>query len=433
MTKLRNLKTFVTLPIVTLKHGVITTPGYHAETECYAQFDAELMEGFELDPSRAELVAALRQLWRPFEEFRFSSPTDRGALLAAIIGAVARAGMALAPGVGVDAPCPSSGKTLLAQAVGTIGLGKRAPVTAFSGDDDEELKKVLIANSLAGVDFLLLDNVVGLYGSSVMASLMTSGALADRVLGASRRFEGEVRPTILITSNNCTLSRDLTSRFIRVRLDTGVEQPQALSFDFCPIERALSERTEIVRAICVVYQGFFAAGAPRIGRGDVRFPEWSRLVRQCVLWCGASSLTQEGRQRLNEGEEELRPEDGLPSLAEEAGIGLVGDPAWQILEAAGRTDPESEGLGMLLSGLREIFGGERFYVKEVVAVVEGLCDEAAEWVKDGLELLLPARAPLTVKSVASIFRYRVDRIGEGLVMRRYAGAHKTSVYSIQTA
>lgn len=432
MAALRELKSFCTLPLV-LPNEVVTVPGYHAETQTYASFDPEVMESFSLNPSRAELIAALKQIWRPFEGYKFSSPADRGALLAAIMGIFSRAGMELAPGVLIDAPCPGSGKTILGQAIGALILGRRAPVTPFASVDDVELKKILVANAIQGYEFLLLDNVVGVYDSAVMASILTTGALRDRVLCSSTMFDGFVRLNVFLTSNNASLSRDLTSRFIRVRIDSGVEQPQGLSFKFCPIERALTERMAIVRAVCTVFQGFFAAGSPHLGKGDARFPEWSRLVRQCVLWCDRSTLTEEGRQRLNEGEEPLLPEHGLPSLAEEAGLDCLGDPAWHILECAGKTDSESEGLALLLDGLRSIFGGECFYAREVMKIVESAGTFGSNDIKEALEILLPARGHLNAHTVGSVLRYRVDRIADGLVLRKRTGEKKTTLYSVQRA
>ena len=429
---MKNLNSLVTLPFFT-SSGVITRPGYDEATETYADFDAELMDGFPLAPSRAELVAALRQIWRPFCAFKFATAHDRGAMLAAVIGVLARPGLALAPGVLFDAPCPGSGKTLCAQAVGAIGLGRRVPVTPFSGVDDAELKKVMVGNLLDGYDFLLLDNVDGYYDSAVMASVLTSGALRDRVLGSNLMFDGAVRMNICMTSNNASLSRDLTSRFIRVRIDTGEERPQSLEFAFDPVERALVERLAIARAVCVVVQGFFATGSPRIGKGDARFPDWSRLVRQCVLWCGQDTLTDEGRHRLNG--DGLIAGDGLPSLAEEAGIGELGDPAWQILEEAGRADPESRDLGLLLHGLRGVFGesdGGYFMARDVLAAVDGMSGADVEMVKEGVEGLRPknSRGPLNAKGMSNILGYRVDRICDGLVLRKLEGSKKTLSYRV---
>lgn len=430
---MKNLNSLVTLPFVTSSEVVIR-PGYHQATETYADFDPELMDDFPLAPERGELVAALRLIWRPFCAFKFATPHDRGAMLAAVIGSLARPGLALAPGVLLDAPCPGSGKTLCAQAIGALVLGQRAPVTPFSGIDDAELKKVMVSNLLDGYEWLLLDNVVGLYDSAVMAAVLTSGTLRDRVLGSNLMFDGNVRLNIFITSNNASLSRDLTSRFIRVRIDSGVERPQALEFDFDPVERALSERLAIARAVCVVVQGFFTAGAPRIGKGDARFPEWSRLVRQCVLWCGQDNLTEAGRQKIDSGEGELTEADGLPSLAEEADIGCLGDPGHQIIEEAGRSDPESQALGLLLTGLRDTFGGACFFAREVLTLIQcGNHSGPAALVREAAELLCPVRVPLNARSVANLLRYRLDRHCDGLVLRMVDGGKNTKVYSVQNA
>ncbi|MEF8760387.1 MAG: hypothetical protein V5B36_11805 [Candidatus Accumulibacter sp. UW25] len=432
MPKLRELRSFSTLPLV-LPNEVVTTPGYHAETQSYHDFEPELMEGFPLNPSRAELVAALKQIWRPFEKFKFSSMADRGALLAAVLGTVTRSGMVISPGILVDAPCPSSGKTLLSQAVGAILLGKRAPVLAYSGCDDVEINKIMIANCIAGVDWLLLDNVVGTLDSPTMASALTSGTITGRILGVSGMFVGDVRMNIFVTSNNASLSRELTSRFSRIRIDTGMEKPQSLEFKFCPVERALAERMTIARSLCTVFQGFFAAGSPKTGKGDARFPEWSRLVRQCVLWCGQSTLTHEGHNWLNGDEgEPLLPEHGMPSLSEEAGIGSLGDPAHFILECAGTDDPESEALSLLLGGLHTVFGTKSFTARELLTVAEGRCTDGADDVMDALEMLVPARGPLTARTVGAILRNRVDRLCDGRLLRSHAGDNHVKNYTVWT-
>ncbi len=401
------LKSLVTAPFCTASE-VVTRPGYHAATCTYAAYDPDLMDTFPLQPDRGALVAALRQIWRPWIAFKFATPEDRGAMLAAIIGALARPGLSDAPGVLMDAPCPGSGKTICAAAVGALVLGRRAPVTPFSGVDDTELKKQMIANALDGFDWLLLDNVVGVYDSAVMAAVLTGGALRDRVLGSSLMFDGEIRLNVFLTSNNAALSRDLHRRFIRVRLDTGVECPQALEFDFNPVDRALVERLAIARAVCVAVQGFFAGGSPRIGRGDAGFATWSRLVRDCVLWC-----QREG-------------------LSEEAGIGDLGDPAHQIIVEAGRSDPSSQALSLLLHGLQECYGHDWFYAREIMGILA--CSSAADggdYIKEALETLCPARSQLTARTVGNLLKFRVDTHCDGLVLRMTDGVHKTNRYCVE--
>jgi hypothetical protein len=265
----------------------------------------------------------------------------------------------------------------------------------------------MVANALDGFDFLLLDNVVGLYDSAVMAAVLTGGALRERVLGSSLMFDGELRLNIFLTSNNASLSRDLHRRFIRVRLDTGVERPQALEFGFNPVDRALVERLAIARAVCVVMQGFFAANSPRIGGGDAGFAKWSRLVRDCVLWC-----QREG-------------------LSEEADIGVLGDPAHQIIVEAGRSDPSSQALGLLLHGLHECIGDRWFYSRDVMTLLDSPPENGGAYIKEALETLCPARAQLNARTVGSLLKFRIDTHSDGFVLRMTEGEHKTNAYSVQ--
>jgi hypothetical protein len=404
---MRELKTLITTPFVTAT-GVVHRPGYHVDTCTFADFPPEAMDGFDLNPTLVDLVEAMRQIWRPFTGYRFASDADRGALLAAVLGIFARPGMELMPGVLVDAPCPASGKTILGQALGALALGVRGPVTPFSGAGDEELKKQVIANALNGCNWLLLDNVVGIFDSAVLAAVLTSGSLRDRVLGASIMFEGEVRNHIILTSNNASLSRDLTSRFIRIRVDSGVERPQGLAFEFCPIERALDERMAIARSVCTLVSGFFAAKPARLGKGDARFPAWSKLVRECVLWSQATGLSID------------------------AGIGVLGDPAWQITEVAGVGDPESQALGQLLNGLHESFPSEWFGARDVLDLM-GKYGDSSKDVREGVEALHPVRRQIDSRGVATVLKYRVDRLCDGLVLRTRMGAKKTMSYRVETA
>ena len=407
---MKTLRAVVKLPFCLPGGELLKVPGYNVKTETYAEFDGELFEDLEGCPSRAELVAALRQIWRPWAAYKFATDHDRAAMLAAVIGGVCRPGLDLAPGIVFDAPTAGSGKSLAARALGSLILGRRCPVTVgVNLADDDETRKLLVADAIAGVDVVLMDNLHGHLASPALEGLITAGVLRGRVLGSSQNFEGEARGTVLLTSNNASLNRDLARRFLRVRIDHGVERPQGLEFAFDPVERALTERLAIARGVLVVVQGFFAAGSPIVGRGDAGFCQWNRLVRQCVLWVGREGID------------------------EEAGVGDMGDPAHSIMEEAGRNDPDSEALAMLLDGLHEKFEDGIFLAREVSAWLgSGFVDEASLMVREALELLMPGRsANVSSASVANVLKFRVDRPSGGLVLRRGQGARNTAVYSVQ--
>ena len=404
----KNLRSLVHQPVVVVGRGVLRCPGYSAENEIYADFNADEFDLREVS-TREQIVQDVRQLWRPWSAYQFATEHDRAAMLAAIIGAICRPSLGIAPGLCFDAPTPSSGKTIAATAIGSLILGRHCPVViGAKTNDDDEMRKLVASAVLSGTDVLILDNLRGHVCSAVLEGLITSGGLYGRILGQTQPFEGEVRGTIMLTSNNASLSTDMATRFLQIRIDTRTERPQSQHFEFHPLVRVLCERLAIINAVLNVVQAYFDAGSPVIGKGCSRFPEWDRLVRQCVLW-----LKREG-------------------FAKEAGIDQIGDPAHAIMEDAGNADPESEGLALLLEGLQSKYGAEWFSARSAVSWIENCRDDNALMVREAVETLMPSIGcgRISVSTFASILRYRVDRPSEGLVLRKFKAGKKTNGYMV---
>lgn len=394
-----NLASVAGLPFVTTSGEVVSRPGYHQGTGVYLALQPADEPDIPASPNRGQLVTALRQVWRPWASFKFASPEDRGAMLATIMGAICRPALPTAPGTMFDAPVQGSGKTLAAEAVAALVRGVRGVAPWAAGQGAEaEMSKRLVALCLEGSQVLVLDNIKGHFDSNVLAAFMTSGRLeGERILGGNTTFSGEARVVVLATSNNANLSRDLARRFLRVRIDTGTETPQALSYGFDPVERALDERLEIGRAACTILAGFNMAGAAMAGRGEAGFPAWSRMIRGCVLWLQAEGLT------------------------EAAGIGPVGDPAASILEDAGADDPDQVALGLLLAGLHDLFPRGELFTSSDLLTLWKRGDGAAggeALVVEGLgEMLSPGKRDHTAVTIGRALSNRRDRITGGLVLR----------------
>ena len=406
----KNLRSVVHLPMV-LPNGAITRfPGYYAEAETYCEFNPDDFAIPET-PTHDQIVDALRQLWRPWRAYRFASSHDKAAMLGAIIGAVCRPSLSLAPGLCFDAPTPSSGKTIAATAIGSLIMGRHCPVIVGARtNDDDEMRKLIASAVIGGTDVLVLDNLRGHVSSSVIEALITSGGLYGRVLGQTMTFEGEIRGTVMITSNNASLSTDMATRFLQIRIDTGQERPQSIQYDFHPIVRVLCERLAIANAVLIAIQAFSNSGSPVIGKGCSRFPEWDRLVRQCVLW-----LAREG-------------------FADEAGIDDVGDPGNSIMVDAGNADPESEGLALLLDGLHQQYGDDWFFARDAVLWLENNFNENAMVVREALEMLMPPGRSdhVSAGSFANILKYRIDRPCGGKVLKMFDAGKKTRGYLVRS-
>lgn len=201
---------------------------------------------------------------------------------------------------------------------------------------------------------------------------------------------------VCASSNNASCSKDLSRRFVRVRIDPGVEKPNGLSYRFDPVDLALSERMNIARSVCVAIRAHHAAGAPRNGTGDTGFGQWNRLVRQVCLWLGESGI------------------------AEEAGIGTLGDAAHSIVEQAGVDDTDTTALHMLLLGARLVLD-DSFTARDLLhayMAAEHVTDPDDDRVllRDGLATMLAGKRDVTSVAVGRALMYRRGRITRGMVL-----------------
>jgi hypothetical protein len=400
--KLKQLKSIANLPFATPAGDLVTNAGYDVKTCIFGEFASDEVTAIPAAPRKEDLIKALQAMWEPWAGYRFASGTDRAAMLSAIFTAVCRPALNIAPAYFFDAPVQASGKTKCAAALAALTRGKRGGISPYvegAGVEAETVKK-LVAMLLGGEAFWLIDNVVGTWKSPVIASLITEGTLSERILGGNSWYRGEARLMVCATGNNASLDRDLGRRFIRVRIDAGVETPQARNFAFDPVDKALSMRMEIASAVLMVIQGFWVAQPASSGRGDAGFSEWNRVVRQCILWLASSGI------------------------AGAAGLGALGDPAHSIIEEAGADDPETSAHQMFLTGVFDVFPGVTFQSKDVLRLWETgeHCDvdDAAGMVREGLGALLrqPSHVKPTTISIGKVLKNRRDRLVNGMCFRQ---------------
>lgn len=397
---IKELNAHVSLPYATPDFRIVQVPGYDEQTRVFADFAPDAMEPVPESPSRGDVVEALRTLWLPWSLYKFASAHDRAAMLSAIFTAVCRCSLDMAPGYMADAPMPGAGKSVSMAALGALMRGTRTPVTPWvtGGGSESELAKKLVSLLVAGVDYVAFDNVTGTMDSSVLSALLTDGALSERLLGGNVWYSGTARMFVCASSNNASLSRDLSRRLVRIRLNPGVERPNSLSFPFSPAELALSERMRIARAVLIVIRAFHRAGAPQGGAGSAGYGQWNRLIRQSAIYVGQSEL------------------------AAEAGIGTLGDPAHSIVEQAGVDDPSTTAHRLLLCGARLVLDAI-FTARDLLRVYTAAehvtdPDDDRGLVRDGLGSILGGRREVSAVSVGRALAFLRDRIVGGLVLRQ---------------
>jgi hypothetical protein len=124
----------------------------------------------------------------------------------------------------IEAPSPGTGKTLLAEVLAYPSRGTLLEAMS-EGRNDEEMRKRITAKLIKSPTHVFIDNVRHQIAYSSLASAITAGMWEDRILGASRTVRVPVTSTWVITGNNPSLSSEMARRCVRIRLDTGREQP----------------------------------------------------------------------------------------------------------------------------------------------------------------------------------------------------------------
>jgi hypothetical protein len=402
------LQSVTNLPYATPNRRLVTQPGFDAETGIYnVMVNGET--GMSDSPTRETCIDALRTIWAPWSDYRWASDTDRGGMLAAIFTAVLRPAMATAPGVFFDAPVQASGKTKAALALGALMTGAYVGVYTFADGRnlEEEFQKSIIAMLRSERRFWLIDNVTGRFESAVLAGLITSGRVQGRILGMSKEGDFSGRVLLCATGNNATLGSDLNRRFLRCRIDTGVERPSDISHSFEPAQVAKDNRVKIAFAVLELLRAYWQV-EPVTVTGGADFHEWSKVVREPIVWLQRQGLT------------------------EAADIGAVDDPAKAL--GGETTNPEQLGLQQLLEGVKlEIGCNQRFQSRELhswYVTAEHSTDESKRLIREGVENLAGGKLH-TPRSLSHVLLNRRDRRVAGLRLAKVAEDRNGVVWQVR--
>ena len=307
--KLPTLNGVITAPVLRKDGTILNKRGFDRETGLY--LFGRSFPPVSLEPTKEDLKAALSTLWRPFAEFPYATPEDRGACLAAILTACTRRTLPTAPGFIIDAAQAGSGKTYLAQSIKALATGDVGVMTLKA--DRAEFDKALTGSLLAGDSALLFDNVRDASFNTTAEAFLTSEFYSARVLGGNRMARFPTNVLVLVTANNFETSNDLWRRVVSCRIDAKMENPETRQFAFRPHDECLKNRQAIVAAGLTLLRGYIAAGKPRMSdRGMASYEAWNGLIRGCVLWLAAEGLFECGDPISRQ--EQARVED--PTLAE---------------------------------------------------------------------------------------------------------------------
>jgi hypothetical protein len=224
---------------------------------------------------------------------RSSSPgQDESAFLVALLTAICRPSLPLAPGLLIGAPLVSgagTGKGLLVSAVSEIAFGHKPYALHYCGSASEFEKRIGAA-LIEAVPVLFLDNVNdnSLRGQ-VLASVLTEPSVKVRQLGFSRLLPLNTTAFVAVTGNGVTVSEDLVRRFIVAELDARTDDPESRPFAPGFRDWISTCRTELLSTALTIWRwGRQNETAIPCGRPLGSYEIWARWVRDPLLALGCA-------------------------------------------------------------------------------------------------------------------------------------------------
>ena len=307
-----NLAGIIEAPALRPDGTIIERPGYDEASGLY--FDPGLTDfpGIPARPSRCDAAAALDLLLEIIAGFPFVDEPSRSVALALLITPLVRHAVRAAPLTGISAPKMGSGKTLLAHLPAYIATS-RAPSLMAQADDPLEEKKRLLALLLEGSIVTVIDNCERPLKSDALCTALTETVIRERILGSTRTISVPTTTTWVATGNGLAFDGDLSSRTVLCTLDPACEHPEEREFDVNLHVDIPQRRGELAAAAITIVKAFLAAGAPRQGIPTFgRFEEWSRFVREPLVWLGCADPYES--RRAIEARDQVR--DRLGNLLE---------------------------------------------------------------------------------------------------------------------
>ncbi|MEK0430304.1 MAG: hypothetical protein RL139_108, partial [Gemmatimonadota bacterium] len=290
---LRHLTAVSETPILRPDGSILQTPGYDVATGYVYRPSCEFPT-VPSAPTQEDAAAALAELVDVFADFPYVDDAARMVPIAAILTVIGRSAiLGSCPAFLFDATTRGSGKTLQADAVSAVALGRSAARKSWPSDPDE-LGKILSAYALAGARLVLFDNVpagVEFGGGDLDQCITARDAVELRILGRTEMKRLPWGGVIMASGNNLTMGEDTVRRVLLARLESPLENPED-RVDFRHphlFDWIMSERPRLVVAALTVLRAFTRFnGHLHDGKAWGSFEAWSRLIPGAIVYAGGA-------------------------------------------------------------------------------------------------------------------------------------------------
>jgi putative DNA primase/helicase len=292
-----------TAPILSDDGAIRTASGYDTRTGLWCHNIPDI--AIPAKPTKGDAERALRKLRGFFRTFPFADAArlydpdlavevvdltkpaglDESSFLAALLTAVCRQSLELAPGFLCDAPNYSgagTGKGLLVKAICVVASGTK-PSAFTSGHDAEELDKRLTSALIEARPAVFLDNFNSKsLTSDTLGSALTENPSMVRPMGQTKTVPLHIRTFIGITGNAVQVAEDMARRLLNVHLDARMENPEQRPFQPGFLDRIFAARANLLVAALTIWrwgrQNKLKPGKP-LGSYEV----WAQWCRDPLL------------------------------------------------------------------------------------------------------------------------------------------------------
>ena len=282
---LQPLEIVTSIPVFAPDGELLHSHGYHKKAKLWHVENSDLsISNVPEHPSSSQVDSACQLLLEDLlVDFPFEDEADKAHAVAALLLPFVRCMIdSASPLHVIEAPEAGTGKGLLADVISIVITGSSASITTLPHQEDEIRKKITTLLS-TGRDVILWDNVHGVVDSSSLAAALTSRQWEDRKLGESSTISVPNNCLWLLTGNNPRLSKELTRRSIRIRLDSGQENPADRPTSHFKHPHLLSwarqHRSEIIHALLVLVRAWIANGQPHSNAISIgSYESWAEVI-----------------------------------------------------------------------------------------------------------------------------------------------------------
>jgi hypothetical protein len=272
---LRAFKGIATSPILKNDGSIRVANGYDQESGLWCHNVPNL--NIPARPTEEDARAALRRIRHFFRTFPFADGVrtldealgvevtalgepmglDESTFLAALLTAVVRQSIELAPAFICDAPNLSgagTGKGKLVRAICVVGSGA-SPAAFTSGHDAQEFDKRLGSALIEARPAVFLDNFNGKeLRSDILASALTESPAMIRVMGQTKTVPLHTRTFVGITGNSIAIAEDMARRGLVSHLDAGMEDPEQRKFAPGFLESVAENRARLLSDALTIWR-----------------------------------------------------------------------------------------------------------------------------------------------------------------------------------